>query len=626
MLAELSNFLLILALASNILQIFSYIINIKQPNIINLCFLQSSFIFLSYIGLIFCFITNDFTVLYVANNSNSSLPLFYKISAAWSAHEGSLLLWCLMLSGWTTLIAINKQKIGLIFLNKVIFILSIINAAFLLFIIASSNPFIRIIEEMVIDGNDLNPLLQDFALIIHPPILYMGYTGFVVPFAIAVAVLCTKIKHNIINVWASYIKPWILLPWIFLTIGIILGSWWAYYELGWGGWWAWDPVENVSFMPWLAGIALIHANIIAIKQKKLYSLCLLLCIINFCLSLIGGFLVRSGILSSIHSFATDPERGMYILFFIFIVIGGSLLLHAKRSNNFTPKTTFYITSREGYLLLNTSMLLVITAGVLFGTLYPLFYEIVTQQKISVGAPYFNCIFIILFIPVLLLIIPGEYARWSIKNPMYNNKIILYGITSLMFAYVFLYFNFRKINFYCLVFVWAAMAIILSTLRLGLDKNKIPMVLGHLGVAFTIVGITVLSSYEQENDLRLKIGDQINLNKYTIAFANEKLLEGPNYVSHQGVFTIKKNNVLINTLFPDKRIYVVPDISMSETAIDVGIFRDIYITMAQRFADGTWACRVYYKPFIRWIWLGFLLMASGGLIAVIKHRRDKDALP
>ena len=621
MLAEASNFLLILALSINILQILKSIIHINRPSIIHLCFVQTLCLIASYLGLILCFVNNDFTVLYVANNSNSSLPLLYKISAAWSAHEGSLLLWCLILSIWTMLVAVNRQKIAAIFLGRIIAILCIINAAFLLFTIASSNPFIRIIDAMVIDGNDLNPLLQDLALIIHPPILYLGYTGFAVPFAFAIAVLFGKNQFSSVAVWANYLKVWILLPWIFLSLGIALGSWWAYYELGWGGWWAWDPVENVSFMPWLAGLALIHVNIVAIKQQKLLGLCLLLCITNFCLSLLGGFLVRSGILSSIHAFATDPIRGIYILLFMCLVIGSTLFLYARKSKHFTAKNLFYATSREGYLLLNASLLLVITGGILFGTLYPLLYEIVTQNKISVGAPYFNRIFIILFLPILALIIPGEHSFWTMQQKKYPyKKIFFYSIISLALAYLLLYFAFLRINFYCLLFVWCAIAVILSTAHLILDKNKLPMLLGHMGLAISIIGIAIVTCYEQEHDLRVSIGDQIKLGQYSITFTNEKLIEGANYISHQGTFVIQKKNKIINILLPEKRIYVVPDIAMSETAIDVGIFRDIYITMAQHFEDHSWGCRVYYKPFIRWIWFGVLLMAGGGLFSVLLFPR------
>ncbi len=577
----------------------------------------------SFLSLVWAFASNDFSVIYVVQHSNVLLPLAYRIGAVWGGHEGSLLLWVLLLSGWTFSVGQLSKNLDEVMAARVIGILGLVSSGLLLFIIATSNPFERIFPAEV-NGRDLNPLLQDPGLVFHPPMLYMGYVGFSVAFAFAIASL---LSGKLDAAWARWSRPWTIAAWVFLTLGIALGSWWAYYELGWGGWWFWDPVENASFMPWLVGTALLHSLTVTEKRGAFKNWTVLLAIITFSLSLLGTFLVRSGVLTSVHAFATDPRRGVFILVLLCLVVGSSLILYAVK----TPRTTlggmFNLISRETFILLGNVFLVVACASVLLGTIYPLLLDALNLGKISVGPPYFNSVFVPIISPVLLLMGIGPLAKW--KNSS-TSEIIqkLWGaaissvVAAILIPIVMGEFNFLAGVGFFLSF-WLIGSITHQIIRrLKIDKpprSYWAMQTAHLGIAVFVIGVTMVGSYQQEKDVRMEPGDVVTVGGYEIKLLGIQKVDGPNYDAIRGSFDVTKNTQKITTLFPEKRSYFSSSMPMTEAAIDVGVTRDIYIALGDALEGSAWAVRVYYKPFVDWIWGGCLLMALGGIIAISDRR-------
>ena len=594
--------------------------------------LQLFFLVVSFAALVYSFIVHDFSVAYVANNSNTALPLVYRISAVWGAHEGSLLLWALTLAIWAGAVTVFSRSIPKDMLARVLGVMGMISVGFLLFMLLTSNPFDRFAVAPV-EGRDLNPLLQDFGLIIHPPMLYMGYVGFSVAFAFAIAAL---LGGKLDAAWARWSRPWTNIAWLFLTLGISLGSWWAYYELGWGGWWFWDPVENASFMPWLVGTALMHSLAVTEKRGTFKAWTVLLAIFAFSLSLLGTFLVRSGILTSVHAFATDPSRGVFILIFLVIVIGGSLALYAWRAPSIRSSTTFELFSRETALLVNNVILVVVAASILLGTLYPLLLDALGVGKISVGPPYFESVFVPLTIPLALLMGVGALMRWKQDKPerlikelgvLFVISIIVGGLLPLIFG---------DYRFGAAIGLMLATWITLTTLQgirlrlankgyslksfMSVPRSFYGMSIAHIGIAVFIVGITLTSIYSEEKDVRMVPGEQFVLNGYSFEFKGVNPIQGPNYLAQKGHLTVSKDNQLVATMYPEKRVYRVQRNAMTEAAIDAGITRDLFIALGEpRGADGAWSLRLYVKPFIRWIWFGTIIMALGGLLAATDRR-------
>jgi len=594
---------------------------------------QFLFIIISYICLTYSFLNNDFSVLYVASNSNTALPFYYQISAVWGAHEGSLLLWVLMLSGWTFAVTIFSRSLPNDMVARVLGVMGFVSIGFLLFMLLTSNPFERIFPSPL-EGRDLNPLLQDPGLVIHPPMLYMGYVGFSVAFAFAVAAL---LGGKLDSAWARWSRPWATFAWVFLTIGIALGSWWAYHELGWGGWWFWDPVENASFMPWLVGTALIHSLAVTEKRSSFKSWTVLLSILAFSLSLLGTFLVRSGVLVSVHAFATDPARGVYILLFLAIVVGGSLLLYAARAPKIKSIGQFDTFSRETALLLNNVFLLAAAVTILIGTLYPLFLDALNAGKISVGPPYFNAVFVPLMLPLVLMVGIGPFMRWKkasmsevLKKLM--KVLVIALIIGLALPYIVAGKSSILVTLGTILAGWsiaAAIYYLFKNIRRS-DASilhrfkKIPratygMVLAHFGIGIFVIGVTFVSAFQQEKEISMQMGERVEMSGYTFEFNGVQDIQGPNYISKQASVKVYKNEKLAAELLPEKRTYTVQQNPMTEAAIDTGFLRDIYVALGEPINSNAWGMRLYYKPFIQWIWLGTALMALGGLLAALDRR-------
>ena len=640
MIPELGHFALILALAVALVQAIipgmgllrrrADWMAVAKPAAL----LQFALVLTAYGILTYSFIVHDFSVLYVANTSNSELPLIYRISGVWGAHEGSLLLWVFILSTWTAILAMYSKRYPVDMGAGVISVLGFISIGFILFTIFTSNPFLRHFPAPI-DGGDLNPLLQDPVMAIHPPMLYMGYVGFAVPFAFAIVAL---VQGRLDTAWARWVRPWALIAWVCLTGGITLGSWWAYYELGWGGWWFWDPVENASFMPWLTGTALIHSLAVTEKRHALRNWTILLAIISFSLSLLGTFLVRSGVLTSVHAFASDPTRGIFVLAFLGLVVGISLSLFAYRAWQLRTLTPFSLVSREMALLANSVLLLVSMLTILLGTLYPLLLEALGGGKISVGPPYFSRVFIPLMIPVVFLVAVGSLIRWREDNISTLIKqlrtpavlaIVFASVSSLLLpgkasftAWFALLLAFWVINS-CFVQLQQRLRNSQSLLQ-GLRRTPrgwYGMILAHIGLGFTVVGIALSSVYSQEQDVHMVKGDARTLGEYRFELVDVERITGPNYQADMGTIRIYKNDKELMTLHPEKRIYNVRKNVMTEAAIHSNLLRDLYVSLGeQRNAiTGAWSVRLYYKPFILWIWLGGLFMVLGGLLAVTDKR-------
>ncbi len=592
---------------------------------------QLLFICLAYACLTWAFLVHDFSVLYVAKNSNSELPLIYLVSGVWGSHEGSLLLWALILALWTGAVAVFTPSVPQAMRARVLAVLGLVSCGFLLFILVTSNPFERLLPAAA-QGGDLNPLLQDIGLAIHPPLLYLGYVGFSVAFAFSIAAL---ISGQVDSAWARWSRPWTSVAWLFLTLGIALGSWWAYYELGWGGWWCWDPVENASFMPWLVGTALMHSLAITEKRGSFKAWTALLAIFAFALSLLGTFLVRSGVLTSVHAFASDPARGVFILGFLVLVVGGSLALYAWRAPLLKSASTTRLLSRDGALLLNNIFLAVVTAAILLGTLYPIAIDAM-GGKISVGPPYFNLMFIALTAPLGVLIGIGMLIRWKSDSlQRLKKRLWLPALFSLLVAtgLALLQPEWEWAAFAGLAMaVWIALTAVLALRERFRNRSPVSalrstpagfygMLLGHIGIGVFIVGVTLTSLYNKEKDLRMAPGDTYSVAGYEFTFNGTRNFDIDNYVATRGDFSVRSESGSFNVkLTPEKRIYRVQKMPMTEAAIDAGFTRDLFIALGEPLdADGAWAVRIYYKPFIRWIWLGAIIMSIGGLFAASDRR-------
>ena len=573
--------------------------------------------------LVASFLRSDFSVLYVAENSNTMLPMLYKFGATWGGHEGSFLLWLLMLSGWTFAVSIFSRSLPDEMVARVLGVLGLIALGFLVYINVAADPFQRLLPA-ALNGRDLNPLLQDPGMMGHPPMLYMGYVGFAVAFAFAIAAL---LAGRLDAAWARWSRPWTIAAWVSLTLGIALGSYWSYYELGWGGWWFWDPVENASFMPWLAGTALIHSLAVTEKRGTFRNWTVLLAIGAFSLSLLGTFLVRSGVLSSVHAFTTDPRRGLMILVLFALVVGSSLVLFALRAPARAPGGSFELVSRESLLLGNNVLLVVATASVLLGTLYPLVVEALNLGQLSVGPPYFNSVFIPIVVPLFLLAAVGPIARWrSSRASDLARQMRVPAVVALLGAIALPlllghWSTGAAIGSFCAL--WLAASAVKQT-RERLRSGNPPagywgMQLAHFGLAVSIVGVALVSHYQVERSLSMAPGDYTQMAGYKVTFQGVRTVPGPNYVAEQGIFDLSRDGKVDKVLLPEKRNYGSSSMVMTDTAIDTGPLRDIYISMGSSLGQGAWAVRVYYKPFVIWIWAGALLMAIGGITAAADRR-------
>ncbi len=638
MIPELGQFALIMALAMAIIQTIFPIVGAANGNQTWMSLarpvarLQFLFVSIAFAILAYSFLTNDFSVSYVAKNSNSLLPAVYRFSAVWGSHEGSLLLWALILSFWTMAVTFYSRRLPDYFLARVIGVMGAVSVGFLVFMLFTSNPFDRLFP-IPADGGDLNPLLQDPGLIIHPPMLYMGYVGFSVAFGFAIAAL---LGGNLDTNWARWSRPWTILAWMFLTLGIALGSWWAYYELGWGGWWFWDPVENASFMPWLVGTALIHSLAATEKRDVFKNWTILLAICAFALSLLGTFLVRSGVLTSVHAFATDPTRGVFILALLGVFVGGSLFLYAIRAPSTKSGGQFKLFSRETFLLFNSVFLLVAMSTVLLGTIYPLIAEALGLGKLSVGAPYFNAVFIPLMAPVAFLIGVGAIVRWKQDDLSRIWQQLRYLFIASLVIGIALGLLFFEVNLVkTIAGIIAASWIILTSLsafraRLVNRQNKLitlqttprsfyGMTLAHIGFALCIVGITITTQHSVDLHERMAVGDAVEFSGYKFILDKIHVLPGPNYQATEAIVKVFKNKRHVTTLRSQKRIYTVRNMPMTEAGIDSGLMRDLYVSLGEPLDDEAWSFRLYHKPFVRWIWLGAIFMAMGGLLAATDRR-------
>lgn len=592
---------------------------------------QLLFLILAFLCLTWSFIINDFSVRYVAQNGNSSLPLIYKISAVWGAHEGSILLWVLFLSAWSAAIATFNRKLSPLNTARMLSVLSFVIVGFLLFILFTSNPFERLFP-IPKEGRDLNPLLQDPGLALHPPMLYMGYVGLSVAWAAAIAAM---IGGKLDTDWARWIRPWTLIAWIFLTLGITLGSWWAYYELGWGGWWFWDPVENASLMPWLVSTALIHSLAVTEKRGAFKNWTILLALSAFSLSLLGTFLVRSGVLTSVHAFATDPTRGLFILIFLCLVIGGSLALYAWRAPSIPLEGSFNFISRETFLLSNNFLLTMFTSIVLFGTLAPLIYEAMNWGKISVGFPWFNTMFVGLTPMLAIFMGLGILAQWKSNVPQEFMYRISFSLVLSVLAGTIIWFIapwqvtlglslaiwiILTHTTIILIRYWNKSLIVTITDLLNNNRSFLGLWLAHIGIAIFIIGITLVSHYSVEQDLHLKPGDSYELAGYKFIFQGITHQAGPNYQAELGQFQVVMDNKNLTLLTPEKRLYQAGGRAMTEAAIYPTVTGDLYISLGEAIGTaGAWSVRIHFKPYVRWIWLGGFLMALGGLAAASDRR-------
>jgi cytochrome c-type biogenesis protein CcmF len=644
MIPELGHFALILALLVSVLQGALPLIGAHRNRLAWIAFArpasQTAALLLTFAFgcLTWAFVANDFSVVYVAQHSNTLLPTQYRVAAVWGGHEGSLLLWVLMLGWWTFAVSLLSRQLPEVMVARVLGVLGLVTAGFLLFILFTSNPFDRLLPGTE-EGRDLNPLLQDFGLIIHPPLLYMGYVGFSIAYAFAVAAL---LSGQLDAAWARWSRPWTTAAWIFLTLGIAMGSWWAYYELGWGGWWFWDPVENASFMPWLVGTALVHSLAVTEKRGSFKNWTVLLAISAFSLSLLGTFLVRSGVLTSVHAFATDPKRGIFILAFLVAVIGSSLVLFAWRAPKVGLGGRFAVLSRESLLLTNNVLLVVACASVLLGTLYPLLIDALAMGKISVGPPYFDAVFVPLMVPALFLMGVGPFARWKEASVAELLRTLRWAFAAAVIVAIvlpFVYGSWKPLT--ALGILLAAWIVFSGTLnfiervqatRAGQSfltaamkqpRTFFGMHTAHVGVAVFVVGVTMVQSYQEEKDVKMAPGETVSVAGFEFRFNGVKEVKGPNYVALAGDFDLSKDGRQVRKMFPEKRTYASSGMPMTEAAIDAGFVRDLYVSLGEPIdrlkPEGEWAVRVYHKPFVDWIWGGCVLMALGGLIAILDRR-------
>jgi cytochrome c-type biogenesis protein CcmF len=627
MIVEIGHFALVLALVFTLLQVALPTAGMVTGNFTlaqlskPMLWAQFFWTIIAFAILMNAFLMDDFSVKYVASNSNTNLPDVFKMSAVWGAHEGSLLLWALILSGWSVAVSLFSKRIPSQVLNHILIILGIISIGFLLFLLVTSNPFERL-DMIPLQGRELNPLLQDFGLIIHPPMLYMGYVGMAVPFAF---VLSSLVRGQLDSTWLRWSRPWTLIAWAFLTFGITLGSWWAYYELGWGGWWFWDPVENASFMPWLVATALVHSLSISEKRGVFKHWTVLLAIAGFSLSLLGTFLVRSGILTSVHSFAADPERGRFILIFLVLVIGGSLALYAWRASSMKSQNYFSWWSKESGLLINNILLVSAMLSVFLGTLYPLLLDSLGLGKISVGAPYFNAVFVPIMIPAVLAMVIAPILRW--KQDSIGRVVIFLRPLWLVVAVLFATSVWLVDNIFVLIAVFLFIWIVLHSLLLLVTRIRqkgsfgssfIGMIIAHIGIAVFLLGATVTTQLGVEKDIKMEIDKPVIIEGYEFIFKGVENFSHENYKGNNGEVEVYYDGNLIANLNPEKRQYVT-GMPMTEAAIDPSLTRDIYIALGESLGGGAWSLRIYYKPLIRLIWLGGILIALGALFAAFDRR-------
>jgi cytochrome c-type biogenesis protein CcmF len=646
MIPELGHFALIVALATALLQGTLPLLGAHQGRAAWVALArpaaraQALLVALAYGCLTQAFITGDFSVKAVAEHSNTALPLAYRVAAVWGGHEGSILLWVLVLAGWTLALTFFSSTLPARMVARLLGVLGLLSAGFLAFTLFTSNPFARLLPAAA-EGRDLNPMLQDPGMVLHPPLLYMGYVGFAVAFAFAISAL---LAGRLDAAWARAARPWALVAWCFLTLGIALGSYWAYYELGWGGWWFWDPVENASLLPWLAGTALLHSLAVTDRRGSLRPWTLLLAIVAFSLSLLGTFIVRSGVLSSVHAFANDPARGLFILAFMALVVGGSLLLFAWRAPRLVAGASFAPVSREAMLLTNNLLLLVAAAAVLLGTLYPLVIDALGLGKLSVGPPYFESVFVPLMAPALFLMGIGPITRWrQARLPELALRLrwalAVSLLTALLAPWALGHWT-PMIGFGLLLSMWVASSCATSlAVRLREHpavswRTRIAaqpagywgMLAAHLGIALFVAGVTLVKGFELESDLRLEPGGRTTLGAYEFRFDTIGETLGPNYIAARATIQVSRDGRPVATLAPERRVYVASGMALSETAIASSLTRDLYVALNEPMDDGSWGLRLQVKPFVVWIWSGCVLMALGGALALAdrRYRRRQPA--
>jgi cytochrome c-type biogenesis protein CcmF len=638
-LPELGQFALILALLVSVLQALLPLVGAQRGNTTLMAVARPAALSqlvavgLAFVILTISFVTQDFSVKYVAENSNSLLPMVYRYTAVWGSHEGSLLLWALVLALWTAAVALFSEALPERVIARVLGVMGVVSIGFLSFLIFTSDPFARLLPAAA-EGRDLNPLLQDPGMIIHPPMLYLGYVGFAVPFAFAIAAL---LDGHVDARWLRWTRPWTNVAWAFLTGGIALGSWWAYSELGWGGWWFWDPVENASFMPWLAGAALLHSQAVTEKRGSFRSWTLLLAIATFSLSLLGTFLVRSGVLTSVHAFAADPTRGLFVLIFLGIVVGGSLLLYALRAPQFADGAPFAASSRETLLLANNVLLGSACAMVALGTLYPLLADALDLGKISVGPPYFSLLFILLMAPLVLLVPFGPLFRWQREQPSRVIAMLVPWAVLALVGGVAAFFLAPQGK-------WKAAAAIVGALWVGggtlrfvwsrvraqgrMTAEMLGMSLAHFGLAVFLIGALMVEALNVQREVALKPGQSVEVGGYGFAFDGVAESQGPNYTADYATLQLSRHGKPLQTLHPEKRAYASGGQVMTESAVRPGVLGDVYVALGESLGNGAWAVRIQVKPMVRWIWAGAVLMALGGLVAATdrRFRRRKEQAP
>lgn len=649
LITELGYLALLAAFMLAILQVVLPTIGVMQGRVAwqrlapSLAWAQFAAMAISFGSLMAGFYYNDFSLVYVGQHSNTLLPWYYKLSATWGGHEGSLLLWMTIMATWCALVSYFSRGLPLSMRARVLVILAGVQMMMLAMLIFTSSPFDRTLPNLIVDGGDLNPVLQDFGLIIHPPMLYMGYVGMVVPFAFCMAALW---EGRLDAVWTRWSRPWALAAWGFLTVGIALGSWWAYYELGWGGWWFWDPVENASLMPWLAGLALLHSLAVTEKRGVFKAWTIMLAIFAFALSLLGTFLVRSGVITSVHSFAADPTRGLVILAILGVIIGGGLLMFAVRGWRLTVESQYQLLSRESFLVINNAIILISTLVVLLGTLYPIIADAFNLGQVSVGAPYFNALFVPLTWLLLIAMGMGSNIRWKKDTRPLLGVGMVIAVSSLVLAAIIAYFvhpsSMLNIGVTLAVSFWVLLWMVVDfkdktknapSLFTGLRQLRQSywgQQIAHIGVLVAVIGVAFTSSLSIERDVALGIGDTVNVQGYDFAITEFKEIKASNFDATQAQVTVSKNGREVTTLYPEKRTYIISTMPTTEAAIDASLMRDLYVALGEPIADGSnqWAVRIYVKPLIRWIWLGAIIMALGGLISMLdkRYRLKKSKAP
>jgi len=634
MIPELGQFSLILAFCLSIILGAFPIIGAHRNNLLWMSLARpltaGVFVFLgiSILILAYAFATDDFSVQFVAQHSNSALPTRYKLTAVWGGHEGSFLLWTFMLSGWMLAVALFSKSVPIDFVARVLGVLGLLCGAYILFMLATSNPFDRIVPLPPADGADLNSALQDFGFIVHPPTLYMGYVGFSVVFAFAIAAL---LSGRLDAAWARWSRPWANISWAILTIGIALGSWWAYYELGWGGWWAWDPVENPPLITWLFGTALIHSLAMTEKRGMFKNWTVLLAILAFSGSLLGTFITRSGLLTSVHAFASDPSRGFFILAILGLAVGGALLLFALRAPLMKSEFGFDLVSREIFLLVNNVILVVASASIFLGTLFPMVYQAVTGDLISIGPPYFNAIFVPLMIILVLFLGVGPLSRWKRTSTAYLiqqlSKVAMAGlVVGVVLPFIFLLEFSLAATLAVALGAWITLSIVKDisnnvsnkiTIWQGLGSLSLSyygMQAAHFGIAVMFVGVGLTSYFSSEKSVLLQPGQSTELDAYSFTFMQSTPVTGPNYIGDEAQIMVRRNDADIEVLYPQRRVYLASGTPSTEMAIDAGFLRDLFVTLGEEKESGAWSMTIYVKPFVRWIWLGAILMAFGGTLA------------